>query len=115
MKVKPTLNSADMKLLEKKFATKEDLKRVEKGLEDLKLEVAILPTRSEFQDLKDEVTDLKIQVGHLPTKDEFYNKMDEVMGELKAIREEKAVSVDKVNDLEDRMDVVEEVLGIHQN
>ena len=40
----------------------------------------------------------KADISHLPTKDEFYGKMDEVMGELKAIREEVAVSTHQVAD-----------------
>lgn len=34
---------------------------------------------------------------YLPNKEQFFSKMDEIMGELKKIREEQIILVDKVN------------------
>jgi hypothetical protein len=57
----------------------------------------------------------KDDLSHLPTKDEFYGKMDEVMGELKAIREEFAVSSHQVAEHGDRLEKIENKLGISSN
>ena len=57
----------------------------------------------------------KDDVGHLPTKDEFYGKMDEVMGELKAMREEVAISSHQVADHSDRLEKLESHIGISSN
>ena len=57
----------------------------------------------------------KEDIKFLPTKDEFYEKMDEVVGELKAIREEQTILSGvniKVNQLEERTDVIEGHLHI---
>ena len=58
----------------------------------------------------DEKLDGKIK--YLPTKDEFYEKMDEVMGELKTIREEQTLISHRVSNHEDRIEKVENHLGI---
>jgi hypothetical protein len=55
------------------------------------------------------------KLSHLPTKDEFYTKMDEVMGELKSIREEQAVQSQHLSDHEDRIEKIENHLGISSN
>jgi dsDNA-specific endonuclease/ATPase MutS2 len=57
----------------------------------------------------------KDDLGYLPTKDEFYTKMDEVMGELKATREEVAIRSHQVADHEDRIEKIENHLGISSN
>jgi hypothetical protein len=54
-------------------------------------------------------------LGHLPTKDEFYGKMDEVMGELKAVREDLAVTGHQIADHGDRLEKIENNLGISSN
>ncbi|MFZ5856620.1 MAG: hypothetical protein ACOYZ6_07305 [Chloroflexota bacterium] len=62
----------------------------------------------------DEKLDAKLdeKLGYLPTKEEFYEKMDEVMGELKAIREEQAVQTHKLSNHEDRIEKLENHVGI---
>jgi len=57
----------------------------------------------------------KVDISHLPTKDEFYTKMDEVMGELKTIREEQALQSQHLSDHDDRIDKIEDHLGISSN
>ena len=57
----------------------------------------------------------KEDVSHLPTKDEFYTKMDEVVGELKTIREEQALQSQHVSDHDDRIEKIENHLGISSN
>jgi AMMECR1 domain-containing protein len=81
-------------------------------------------TNDDFKNIKelvkttideDETLIRKDDIKNLPTKDEFYNKMDEVMGELKTIREEVTILSDlnrKVNDNEERIEKVENKLGI---
>lgn len=64
---------------------------------------------------KAEFNDLRSDIKHLPTIDEFYTKMDEVMGELKAIREEQAVTGQILRNHEDRIVVVEDKLTITSN
>lgn len=63
-----------------------------------------------IESLIDEKFDEKLKF--LPTKDEFYGKMDEVMGELKAIREEKDMLTYRVSDHEDRIVKLEEKTGL---
>ncbi|MBI2590796.1 MAG: hypothetical protein HYW33_02865 [Candidatus Blackburnbacteria bacterium] len=45
----------------------------------------------------------------LPTRDEFFSKMDELITELKAMREEHAVSKGQVIDHEERLESLEEI------
>jgi predicted nuclease with TOPRIM domain len=65
----------------------------------------------------DERLDEKLdeKLSHLPTKDEFYEKMDQVMGELKSIREEHAVLSHQVADHDDRIEKIENHVGISSN
>ena len=57
----------------------------------------------------------KEDISHLPTKDEFYSKMDEVIGELKTIREEQALQSQHLSDHDDRIQKIENHLGIPSN
>ena len=57
----------------------------------------------------------KDDIGLLPTKDEFFRKMDEVMGELKTIREEQALQSQHLSDHDDRIEKIENHLGISSN
>jgi hypothetical protein len=57
----------------------------------------------------------KDDLRHLPTKDEFYTKMDEVMGELKTIREEQTLQSQHLSDHDDRLEKIEDHLGISSN
>ena len=57
----------------------------------------------------------KSDLGHLPTKDEFYGKMDKIMGELKAIREEQTVQGHHLSKHEDRIQKIEDHVGISSN
>ncbi len=79
----------------------QDLKAI-KGLMDVAIDEAV--------ERKGLVT--KDDISHLPTKDELYGKMDEVMGELKAVREEISVLGHQVSDHGDRLDRIENHLGI---
>ena len=63
-----------------------------------------------FDEKFDEKLDEKLS--YLPSKEEFYGKMDEVMGELKAIREEKAVQGPRLSNHEDRIQKIESHLGM---
>lgn len=66
-----------------------------------------------IDDKLDKKLDEKLK--YLPTKDEFYSKMDEVMGELKSIREEQTVQNHQVSDHEDRIEKLENHVGIASN
>ena len=83
-------------------------------------------TNSDFKNIKDLVNqtieekteDLlvtKEDIKHLPTKEEFFGMEDKIMGELKVVREEITTLSGlnrKVNDHEDRIEKVENKLGI---
>lgn len=70
-------------------------------------------TQSDFDQIETLVKEtVKEEISHLPTKDEFYGKMDEVMGELKTIREEHAVSSGQISNHEDRIASLEEKTGV---
>ncbi|HET7099480.1 MAG TPA: hypothetical protein VFI61_04590 [Patescibacteria group bacterium] len=65
----------------------------------------------------DEELDSKMdeKLGYLPTKEEFFASEDRLMGELKAVREEITMLSDlnrKVNDHDERIEVVEKKLNI---
>jgi len=55
------------------------------------------------------------KLSHLPTKDEFYGKMDDVIGELKAMREEVSILSHQVADHGDRLEKIENHVGISSN
>lgn len=63
----------------------------------------------EIEKILDQKLDEKFdqRFSHLPTKDDFFNKMDEVMGELKAIREERETQADVLSDHGDRLEKLE--------
>jgi len=82
--------------------------------DDLKKAVINLATKKDLEKFATK-DDLKNAVKYLPTKTEFYNTMDKVMGELQTVREEITILSDmkrQVNDYEDRLETVEEKLGI---
>jgi len=57
----------------------------------------------------------KADLKYLPSKTEFYKSMDKVMSELQTMREESTVSTDmkrQLNNHEDRLETVEEKIGI---
>ena len=57
----------------------------------------------------------KADLKYLPTKAEFYKSMDKIMSELQTMREESTVSTDlkrQLNNHEDRLETVEEKIGI---
>ncbi len=62
----------------------------------------------------DEKLDQKLdeKLSHLPSKEDFYTKMDEVVGELKTIREEHPILSNKVSNHSNRIENIEEKLGI---
>lgn len=97
----------------KNFATKDDLENFVTK-EDLNNVVKNLATKTELDNFvtKD---DLKKAIKYLPTKTEFYDANDKIMGELQAVREEITILSDmkrQVNDHEDRLETVEEKIGI---
>ena len=66
------------------------------------------------EDIEDKLV-TKDEIGLLPTKDEIFTKMDEVMGELKTIREEQALQSQHLSDHDDRIEKIENHLGISTN
>jgi hypothetical protein len=65
----------------------------------------------------DEKLDGKLdeKLSYLPTKDEFYTRMDEVMGKLKTIRAEQTLQSQHRSDHDDRLEKIEDHLGISSN
>lgn len=57
----------------------------------------------------------KEDIKHLPTKEQFYDQSAKIMKELKDIREEKTVLGGQVSDHSDRIEVIENKLGITPN
>lgn len=104
-------------MVQRNLTTKDDLKKAVKNLatkDELKAEVSSL--RMELKaDIKNLKEDLETKINHLPTKDEFYASQDKLMKELEIMREENMISNDmkrKVDDHEERLEVVEEKLKI---
>lgn len=59
----------------------------------------------EIEKLIDEKLDEKIKL--LPSKDEFFTEMSKLMGELKAIREERETQADVLSNHGDRLEKLE--------
>src|SRR3990170_7411079 len=101
-KQKATLNQADISLLKKTFATKQDLQSfaTKKDLQSfatkkdlnrfatkqdlVRLRTEIIASMTKYLDknyvTKAEFEQLKEHIHRLPTKDEFFAKMDEIAG-----------------------------------
>jgi len=66
-------------------------------------------------DLKDLEKNLKEQINGLPTKKEFYDKMDKLMAELIKGREEIELLPSKVSDHEERITKIEDIHPNYQH
>ena len=108
-KVKPTLTSADIKLLKtifltkqdaRQFATKDDLKNFATK-DDLNGAVdRIFKYTNQTFATKEELTEVKQLINHLPTKAEFYARMDQLAGEYTTFTQEKTILLQRFADLE---------------
>lgn len=76
---KQALTQADIELLNKTFATKDEVRDIVQQ-------------------------ELRNQVGALPTREEFFDAMDQLMGEVKAMREEQALGKQRIDDAEETLD-----------
>jgi hypothetical protein len=62
------------------------------------------------QTIREEVPPiLKQEIGFLPTKNEFYVKMDELLGEVRAMRDEFAISTFRNTDIIQRVEKLEDI------
>lgn len=108
---KPWLTTADIKLLEQKFATKDDLKRFATK-EDLKgfatkddlIGLAHITEVEAIFEKHQALTDKKL--------DKIITILDSVVGELQTIRQEQTVTGHQLQDHEDRLTVLESAISI---
>jgi hypothetical protein len=123
-KLKPTLNQEDIKLLEKKFSTKDDAKKLFLTKDDAKklfltkddakklfltkddADIKFL-TKGEFEDFKEEL-DQKL----FNYKSDIINKVDEVLKEIVASRDEQTALSHRVSVHSDQIEEIQKVVGI---
>lgn len=86
------------------------LKPVIKDVDGVKKDLGGL--KRDIDGLKDEIEDVKGSIRLLPTKDEYFNSMDKLMGEVKKGREEQEVISGKLSQHSDRLEKLEEKVGI---
>lgn len=79
--------------------------QIDKKIEDLKLDISILPTREEVNQLREDIK-------HLPTKKQYYAREDRTMGELKKLREEVSLTGHHYERTNNRVDIIDKHLGI---
>ncbi|MBU0569605.1 hypothetical protein KKB40_02385 [Patescibacteria group bacterium] len=116
-KGKPTLNSEDVKLLKKTFATKSDLKlfatksdlrKVTKGVVS---EVNKLLLKQEIRTFaKMEELEEKFEKHTVKLKSDFHEEVDPILKEVLTARDERPIIVHKQEDHEDRIDLPAEAM-----
>lgn len=102
-KQKPILNQEDLKILEKKFATKDDLKTL---ATKTYIDTNFL-TKDEFGDFKEEL-DQKL----FNYRSDIMNKVDEVLTELRASRDEQTTLSHRVSVHTDQINRIEKELKL---
>ena len=108
---KPTLNSADIKLLEKTFSTKEDVSRAVTSI----VRYVDQKTTALQEQIDQKTASLQDQIKHLPTKEEYYTQSDKIIKEIQDSRTESIVLTHQVADVRDRVETIETKLGIIPN
>ena len=91
-------------------AVKREVDGVKKDIKGVKIDMGVV--KREVDGLKDEIVDVKESIALLPTKSEYFNSMDKLMGEIKKVREEQEVIGDTLLQHNDRLERVEEKVGI---
>ena len=98
MVIKPTLNEADLKLLEKRFPTKEE--------QDKKFSSHQKETNQYI-----EKSENKILAEIAEFRNDFYEKIDPILKEVMASREERTIIAHHISELRDRVEKIEKHLG----
>lgn len=123
-KVKPTLNEADLKLLEGKFLTKRDaedfLKKkdvrdflTKKDAEDFlkKKDAKDFATKhyvaNAISDAKEEILEEQRKF-----RSEFFDRIDPILKEVAANREERTIMAHYITELRERVERIEKRLGM---
>ena len=100
-KQKPTLNKADISLLKKTFATKQDLVRLRTEIID-----AISAYLAKNYVTKTEFRELKERIRRLPTKGEFFEKMDEITGDYQKFLQERDTLLHQMEQIKAKVGLV---------
>lgn len=96
-KSKPTLNEADLKLLEEKFLTKEDGKN--------------FATKNYVTNAVDEAKE-EILEEQRKFRSEFFDRIDPILKEVVANREERTIMAHYITELRKRVEKIEKRLGL---
>lgn len=102
VKVKSSLNSADIEMLKGIFATKDDLKRFATK-DDLKR----FATKDDLLDMRDELTSTITQF-----KSDFFEMIDPILKEIVANRDERTIMAHNITELRERVEKIEKQLGM---
>ena len=87
--------------------TKDDLNKIQ-----LLITAGSVPIIKEISEIKDEIKEVKESIHLIPTKEEYFNSMDKLMGEVLKVREEQAVTGNVLSDHNDRLEKLEQKVGI---
>lgn len=66
----------------------------------------------EIDKVKDSIQEVKDKIRLIPTKDEYFGSMDKLMGEVMKSREEQTVIGKELSDHSDRLDKLEQKVGV---
>lgn len=95
-----------------KLTTKNELGAVEKRLNE-KIDGVERTVKAVTRlDIDERTKELEEKINLLPTKNEFFTEMDKLMKELKDMREEQTVGGYQLKDHGDRIDILEQKIGI---
>ena len=72
----------------------------------------IFGVKKEIDGVKDEIKDVKESIRLIPNKEEFFDSMDKLMGEVKKGREEQEAISEELSQHNDRLEKLEEKVGI---
>ena len=67
---------------------------------------------SRIDKLEDKVQKVEEKIDLIPTKEEYFDSMSKLMGEVKKSREEQEVIGDTLSQHNDRLEILEEKVGI---
>ena len=96
---------------------KRDVSGLKKDVSGIKKDMGVVKkdisgVKREVDGLKDEIQEVKESITLLPTKEEFFDSTDKLMGEVKKSREEQEVVGDTLSQHNDRLEKLEEKVGI---
>lgn len=88
----------------------EEMGGMKREIDGVKMEIG--GVKREIDGVKDEIKDVRESIRLIPNKEEFFDSMDKLMGEVKKSREEQEVIGNTLSQHNDRLEKLEEKVGI---